>query len=100
MDKGCTGAINAQISDDLAILPKGSTTKSTRNLRTSLFIKCSRDTFGGDFNMFGRPLSSSNMCLLSYPPENLPETLDFLNAIDDTNHQNVGNDLVRGVLKI
>ena len=100
MDEGCAYTTNAKILEDLAILLKGSTTKSTRKLSTSSLRNFSRDAFGGDLNVFGRSLSSSNTCLLSYPPEKLPQKIDFPNTTDDSNHQDARKDLVRGVENI
>ena len=58
------------------------------------------DTFGGDLNDFGRPFSTGQMCLLSYPPENLFPKLNFPVAKYDAKHQDEFDGPVRAIGKV
>ena len=100
MDEDHADAINTEILEDLASIPKGTTSKSSRNLRTITLNNFTRDAFGGDFCDFGRPYSTGRIFLLSYPPKKLPRKLFFSDTIDDANHQDFFNGPLRAICKI
>ena len=99
MDEDHDDAMNTDILEDLASIPKGSTIKSSRNLRTPTLNHFPRETFWGYLLDFGSPYSTGGMCLLSCPPKKLPPKLVFLVAIDDFRHQDLFNDPLRAIGK-
>ena len=86
LDEGISHSINSEILEDLSRLPKGSTHKSSRNLRTSM-NHFPRETLAGDLYDFGRLQCIGIISLLSYPPNILPQKLSFPKALHYARHQ-------------